>query len=514
MRLIRVWFVVHLSLTVPSVVHMFGELLDTAKVCLYMQCTKEGSKLTLLFNETMWKAFTPQPNSAFDFSSFNWSELDSLVQENQTFEVVFNRLVIPHIDKLQGHESVTTLNLENNCISTIEVEAFENFINLITLSLRGNMITQVHDFVDYPNNLQHLDLSNNSIKDIVRLKTFTLPHLRHLNLSHNRIESIRTELSKLEALETLDLSHNAIKRGEKPIVLPPNVRQLLLQHNELTTWPFESVPETLTELSLRFNQIDQIARQTTNVRSLDLSSNRLAIFPGEYFPLLEELDLSSNYFEEFPRFGNQTKSIGKISFNRMPNLRSIGRSTFAAIADNLQELEISFCPRLATIEPNTFIDLKALNRLDLSYNALQQVPENMAHWQQIEHGVDLQGNPINCNCSMQWLADRVIPAMHSRPELHKLFPMLRCAQPPMYQNYLIVHLTVHDNLMCRKYREMDLPGMETVVQAMKEHRQMQVVWAQKIILSCLIVGIILMGCYLAYLKHKYPRHRIRPLYYK
>uniref|UniRef100_A0A182WGK9 LRRCT domain-containing protein n=1 Tax=Anopheles minimus TaxID=112268 RepID=A0A182WGK9_9DIPT len=513
MRHIRVCFLVHLVLsTVASVVHVSGELLNTAKVCQYMQCEEDGSKLTLKFVETRWKEFNEQLNTAFDLNSWSWSELDSVVQENQTLEVVFNGLETPHIDILQGHGSVTVLNLDYNQIANVENEAFANFKTLMTLSLRGNMITAVHDFVYNPNILQHLDLSNNWIKDTRGFKTFTLSHLTHLNLSHNRIESVRTELSKLEALEMLDLSHNAIKKGEKPIILSKNLQQVLLHNNELTTWPFESVPETLTALSLAFNQIN-FTKEATNVRKLDLSNNRLDSFCSECFPSLEELDLSGNYFEAFPRFGNQTSFLRKISFNRMPNLQSIERSAFQGFTEHLQELEISFCPQLSTIEIHAFADLKKLKRLDLSYNALQQVPESMVNWKQIEQGVDLQGNPINCNCSMQWLVDRVIPAMHSQRELHKLFPKLRCAQPAIYKDYLIVHLTVHDNLMCRKYREMDLPGMETVLQSMKEHRQAQVVRAQKMILAFLIVGIIFMSCYLAYLKLNNPRHRVRPLYY-
>ncbi|XP_035907216.1 leucine-rich repeat neuronal protein 1-like [Anopheles stephensi] len=507
----RTVFVQLLSL-VASVGHVLSEPLDTAKVCQYMQCTDDGSRLTLQFNNTLWKALNRQSNVAFDLTSWNWAELDSVVEENRTFEIIFNGLEIPLIDISQGHESVTILNLDDNQITTVEPEAFMNFKNMVTLSLRGNMITVVNELVYQPNSLQHLDLSNNWITDIKGLKTFTLSRLTHLNLSYNRLESVRTELSKLEALETLDLSHNSIRKGDRPIILPQALRRLLLHHNELTEWPFESLPYTLTDLSLSFNRLE-LTKDAPDIRKLDLSSNRLASFCGDCFPLLEELDLSSNYFEEFPKFGKLTgATIRKVSFNRMPNLRTLDKSAFED-TEHLQELEISFCPRLATIASHTFTGLKELERLDLSYNALQQVPEDMINWKAIKQGVDLQGNPINCNCSMQWLVDKVIPAMHSHRELHKLFPELRCAQPAMYKDYLVAYLTVHDNLLCLKYREMNLPGMELVVQSMKEQRQMQIVRAQKIILACLIVGIIFMSLCLAYVKLQQPRHIVRPLYY-
>uniref|UniRef100_A0A182Y0Q5 LRRCT domain-containing protein n=1 Tax=Anopheles stephensi TaxID=30069 RepID=A0A182Y0Q5_ANOST len=466
----RTVFVQLLSL-VASVGHVLSEPLDTAKVCQYMQCTDDGSRLSLQFNNTLWKALNRQSNVAFDLTSWNWAELDSVVEENRTFEIIFNGLEIPLIDISQGHESVTILNLDDNQITTVEPEAFMNFKNLVTLSLQ---------LVYQPNSLQHLDLSNNWITDIKGLKTFALSRLTHLNLSYNRLESVRTELSKLEALETLDLSHNSIRKGDRPIILPQALRRLLLHHNELTEWPFESLPYTLTDLSLSFNRLE-LTKDAPDIRKLDLSSNRLASFCGDCFPLLEELDLSSNYFEEFPKFGKlMGATVRKVSFNRMPNLRTLDKSAFEDTGN---------------------------------YNALQQVPEDMINWKAIKQGVDLQGNPINCNCSMQWLVDKVIPAMHSHRELHKLFPELRCAQPAMYKDYLVAYLTVHDNLLCLKYREMNLPGMELVVQSMKEQRQMQIVRAQKIILACLIVGIIFMSLCLAYVKLQQPRHIVRPLYY-
>ncbi|XP_040161510.1 leucine-rich repeat neuronal protein 2-like [Anopheles arabiensis] len=513
--LVRLWLMS--GLMMPVIVYASDEPLQTAKVCQYMQCTvseNDGAQVRLRFNHTMWKQYSGSLNREFDFTSWSWSELDSVAEANPTLEVTFNGLEVPHVDILQGHDGVVSLNLDENQITVVEAEAFVNFKMLTVLSLRRNMITAVNELFYLPNKLQRLDLSNNWISEINGFKSFTWGELRHLNLSHNRIEALRTELSKLDALDTLDLSHNSIKKVDsKPIILSRSLRRLLFDHNKFTAWPFDSLPDTLVELSLSFNELET-TKEGHYVRHLDLSSNRLASFCGHCYPALEELDLSGNYFDTIPKLSNATgNSIRKVSFNRMPHLQSVEKTAFEGAA-NLQEIEISFCPRLSYIEPHAFTDLKQLKRLDLSYNALQQVPEDMVHWKQITQGVDLQGNPFNCNCSMQWFVSKVIPAMHSNRELHKLFPKLRCAEPPMYKDYLLVYLTVHDNLLCRKYREMDLPGMEQVVQLMRDHRQMQMVRAQKIILACLIVGIIAMSLYLAYLKLNRPRYRVRPIYYQ
>uniref|UniRef100_A0A182PUI3 LRRCT domain-containing protein n=1 Tax=Anopheles epiroticus TaxID=199890 RepID=A0A182PUI3_9DIPT len=507
-------------LAISTVVLVSGELVQTAKVCQYMQCTtasvgeNEAMQLTLRFNKTMWAEYHESLNRPFDFTSWNWSELDNVTEMNHPVELIFNGLDVPHVDIMEGHVSVVSLNLDDNQITGIEKDAFANFKNLTTLSLRRNMITVVNEFFYHPNHVKHLDLSHNQIGQIDGFKSFTWASLTHLNLSYNRLNSLRTELSKLEALETLDLSHNAITKGDKPIILPRSLVRAQLDHNELLAWPFDSLPDTLTHLSLSSNRLGS-TKDAPGVIQLDLSSNRLASFCGHCFPALEVLDLSSNYFESFPRLSdrNGAASLRKVSFNRMPHIGTIEKGAFDG-ADNLEEIEISFCPRLSSIESHAFTGLKKLKRLDLSYNALQQVPEDMVHWRRLTEGVDLQGNPINCNCSMQWFVGKVIPLMHSRPELHSLFPQLVCAQPPMYRGYLLVYLTVHDNLLCRKYVEMDLPGMEQVVQSMREHRQMQLIRAQKIILACLIVGIVALSSYLAYLKCNKPRYRVRPIYYQ
>uniref|UniRef100_A0A182NBT1 LRRCT domain-containing protein n=1 Tax=Anopheles dirus TaxID=7168 RepID=A0A182NBT1_9DIPT len=496
---------------------------STAVICRqYMQCTKaledSVSTLVLRFNQTMWNEYRSTRRAfdkeEFDFTGWSWTELDEISLEHELIEVIFNGLEIPRIDALEGHGSVTSLNLDGNQIATIEVEAFGHFTSVTRLSLRNNMLTAINYALFYfPNRLEHLDLSGNAIRDINGFNDLKWPQLRYLNLSHNHIETVRNQLFKLVALETLDLSHNAIKSGERPIILPSAVRRLLLDHNELTAWPFDSVPNELTDLSLRFNSINS-TKQASGVQRLSLSSNRLESFCSYCFPALEELDLSGNYFDHIPRLSNATDvwPVKKLAFNRMPHLRAIGKDAFDGAA-NLKEIEISFCPRLSHIDSNAFTDLLQLQRLDLSYNGLEQLSEDMANWGKIKHGVDLQGNPINCNCSMQWLVDDVIPAWHAHRALHHLFEKLRCARPPAYRDYLLVYLTVHDNLLCRQYREMNLPGMEHVAQLMKEQRELETTRMQKMILTGLIVAIIITSAYLVYLKCRTPRYNVRPLYF-
>lgn len=141
------------------------------------------------------------------------------------------------------------------------------------------------------------------------------------------------------------------------------------------------------------------------------------------------------------------------------------------------------------------LNWKDLKKLNLSYNGLTKVPKDMVHWDRIEQGVNLQGNPFNCDCSMQWFLDVVIRGMLRHRELHTLFPELRCSQPSGYKNEPMVHLTMYDNVLCRRALEISAIGMVNANQENQEDH-----FVEQIILICLLVAIIITTFYLIYLR--------------
>lgn len=57
------------------------------------------------------------------------------------------------------------------------------------------------------------------------------------------------------------------------------------------------------------------------------------------------------------------------------------------------------------------------SQLDLSYNSLNNIPENMVDWSAVP-SVDLQGNPWDCSCRLQWLLEVIVPKLYvHQPEL-------------------------------------------------------------------------------------------------
>ena len=106
--------------------------------------------------------------------------------------------------------------------------------------------------------LQHLQLKKMALKSLPLV--MTLPALRSLDISNNRLTELPRAVSTLTTLETLDVSHNDL------IELPPVIGAL------------------------------------TSLASLNASHNSLARLPAEFQELqcLTDLDLSKNIFKEVP----------------------------------------------------------------------------------------------------------------------------------------------------------------------------------------------------------------------
>jgi len=50
-------------------------------------------------------------------------------------------------------------------------------------------------------------------------------------------------------------------------------------------------------------------------------------------------------------------------------------------------------------------------QLDLSYNAVSFLHEEVTNWESLE-SANLQGNPWDCTCRLQWVLDKVLPLMY------------------------------------------------------------------------------------------------------
>jgi Leucine-rich repeat (LRR) protein len=101
------------------------------------------------------------------------------------------------------------LDLSNCNITDIEEGAFNSLTNLISLKL-----------------------SNNNIKKI-RSKMFSSPHLRDLYLDGNGVEEIETDAFAQLTLQELHLQHNKLQ--EISVTFPHSLKILDISHNQIST---------------------------------------------------------------------------------------------------------------------------------------------------------------------------------------------------------------------------------------------------------------------------------------
>ena len=137
--------------------------------------------------------------------------------------------------------------------------------------------------------LQLLDLSKNAIQEVPKNAFSKMPNLKILLLNLNNLQTF-PDISSLKKLSQLDLSSNNIKDlPQGALYGNPELINLDLHRNKLTFLPQFSTwlgkPNLLNILNLANNQIKSIGPSDPfgildPLDWLDLSSNKLTYIPG------------------------------------------------------------------------------------------------------------------------------------------------------------------------------------------------------------------------------------------
>lgn len=292
------------------------------------------------------------------------------------------------------------------------------------LDLSWNNFQHVPDLIG--DQLKILELSNNKIKTIDDNNFDKIQYLRELDLSRNKIEEISINaFSELHLLQKLDLSRNRIKTIFHNVFSPlPALTHLILSENNLKKAFTEDsgdlfislgVTPNLLKLELKSCQLNQIdLLQGTGLEEVDLSNNNFSS-PIDLARGIEKLDLSGNPIKALKaNFLPHLFKLSHLYLRDMPNLASVDEFSLFGLP-KLIELNFEGSRNLTSFDEYAFGTSANLNEteiileiLNLRGTSLKTLNSTLLSAFQNIKVLNLEGNPILCNCDIQWVQDLLI----------------------------------------------------------------------------------------------------------
>ncbi|XP_012277619.1 leucine-rich repeat-containing protein 4 [Orussus abietinus] len=321
-----------------------------------------------------------------------------------------------------------------------------NLHEVTELILRGNEFDSFLDCSTNLDNLKILDLSQNHLQRFFFLCKEEY-NLQVLNVSHNRLEYIDDNAlnDRITKLQVLDLSWNSLSA----------VNRTMLEHMKV-----------LDFLSLANNPIvygihDDAFLNLGALKHLDLANVSAIEFSSELFkPLrnLATLNISSNPIETIPTLPTGLKYLDLSStnivrpsnlylpklqvllMNAMPNLTSLLLNEFENLT-SLVSLSMADCTRFAQfrIWPPRGDLLPRLQRLVVRNCSIETLSGDLWPIMQKTTYLDLQYNPWNCDCRMEWIVTLNLSRDLTRE--------IRCRTPEQHCNKRLIDIPRYE-LQC------------------------------------------------------------------
>ncbi|NXM65354.1 LRC32 protein, partial [Serilophus lunatus] len=276
--------------------------------------------------------------------------------------------------------SLRVLDLSGNTMARLLSGTFRSNPRLRQLDLSNNYIMEIQEGALEP--LGELEVVNLALNSIHCISGFNLMQLRVLNLSHNALELFASEEgTEPYLLQVLDLSHNRLLSFPE---LPKahDLTHLNLSHNLIASLlPGSHHPEDFVlpykEMG-RFNRTVRPLPALTHVADLDLSNNRLELFPFTFFHSLgslHSLSLARNCLQEVARESLTNHTEPSDASPALPEHTELSVRWLDLHSNALRVL------------PRWFFDsLPQLETMDLGSNSLQPCEGQGSDW-----GGDLGG---------------------------------------------------------------------------------------------------------------------------
>lgn len=294
-----------------------------------------------------------------------------------------------------SHGKATNLNSLERLLLTRngETKPASQWEHLKILLTNSNLANLPPD-LDQLTNLEELKLAHNQLTEIADPIIF-LRQLRKLDISHNAVAIVSHQLVELEKLNNLNVSNNLLKQLPEALLHLKNLTKLNIAGNQIQKLPSQlAMLMVLKSLDVSFNSLEftgnavEVLAQLTNLQVLKLCGNEIGALPDNFGALtsLKELHLDHNHLQDLPQscaklarkklLENQSSEYVGL---QLLSLSSNNIFIFPAIILSIKTLRRLFLDHNFLTEIPSDYQLFALDldQLDLSYNRLAFLPDNM-----------------------------------------------------------------------------------------------------------------------------------------
>ncbi|KAK4181015.1 phosphatase 2C-domain-containing protein [Triangularia setosa] len=200
----------------------------------------------------------------------------------------------------------------------------------------------------------------------------------HIDLSGRSLSAIPVQLyPRANEIISLNLSRNlSLQVPRDFIAVCPNLRDIKFNNNEARALPKSfGYASRLTMLDASNNRLESLEsaalHNLTGLLKLNLANNKLKQLPREFeaFSMLRTLNISSNLLNNFPPFLAKLENLVDLdlSFNTIQSLPdNVGMMT------SLERLVITNNELSGSLPPS-FKNLRSLRELDIKYNAISNI---------------------------------------------------------------------------------------------------------------------------------------------
>ncbi|EFN73031.1 Chaoptin [Camponotus floridanus] len=302
----------------------------------------------------------------------------------QWLDLRHNELKEMDFDCFKNTRDLQVLLLSWNEIMDIPAEALRPLKKLRLVDLSHNKLRTLSDNMFIDSNIESLDLSHNQFTrlPIKSMSLTSAASLANLDMSWNILSGIHSTdtIFRLKNLVWLDLSYNRLVRLDDGVFSDlPHLAHLDLSHNkqlilESRGRTFYGLENTLLYLSLSNISLLSVPElPLRRLQTLYLAHNELASIPAEMssnLTSLHYLDLSVNDLTVVPLI---THSLPELkTFNLADNpITAITNTSFLGVADSLEELDIRRLT-LSIFEAGALCKASKLRKLHITaYNGVK-----------------------------------------------------------------------------------------------------------------------------------------------